>query len=95
VGVFKLYVINNLKYKYFVYKINMRKRSAGSILISNLDAELKEMILNLDVKKETLKRFDEEEDKERVAQLVDLRDIYTKTETELYKTLNLMVANKQ
>jgi hypothetical protein len=73
----------------------MRRRSVGSILISNLDSELKERILNLDIKKDRLKKFDEEEDKERISQLVDLRDIYTKTETELYRTLNLMVGNGQ
>ncbi len=35
------------------------------------------------------------ESKERVSQMVDLRDLNPKTETELYKTLNLMMSNKQ
>jgi hypothetical protein len=73
----------------------MRKRSVGSILINNLDSELKERILNLNIKKEVLRKFDEEEEKERTSQLFDLRDIYTKTETEVYRTLNFMVMNKQ
>ncbi len=72
-----------------------QRRSLGSLLIANLDPQLKERILNLKVDKHLLKKFDEEESKERVSQMIDLRDLNPKTETELYKTLNLMMSNKQ
>jgi hypothetical protein len=72
-----------------------QRRSLGSILISNLDAELKQRILNLKIDKNLLKKFDDEETKEKVSQMIDLRDLNPKTETELYRTLNLMMSNKQ
>ena len=72
-----------------------QRRSLGSLLIANLDPDLKDRILNLKIDKHLLKKFDEEESKERVSQMIDLRDLNPKTETELYKTLNLMMSNKQ
>jgi hypothetical protein len=75
--------------------MSQRRRSSGSILIKNLNADLKERILNLKIDKKLLKKFDEEESKERVSQMIDLRDLNPKTETELYRTLNLMMSNKQ
>lgn len=73
----------------------MKRRSVGSILISNLDPGIKERILNLEISKDILKKFDEEEKKETVAALIDLRDLESRTETDVYNTLNLMVKNKQ
>lgn len=73
----------------------MRRRSAGSILISNLDPELKSRILNLPVEKEVLKKFEEEERREELLSIVDLRDLSSRTETEVYNTLNRMFKNQQ
>lgn len=73
----------------------MRRRSVGSILISNLDPNLKERILNLPIPRESLKKFDEEEKRNFTANLVDLRDLPSKNETEVYNTLNMMYKNKQ
>ncbi len=75
--------------------MSQRRRSLGSVLISNLDPDLKRKILNLKIDKKLLNKFDEEESKERVSQMVDLRDLNPKTETELFRTLNLMMSNKQ
>ena len=72
-----------------------RRRSTISLLVSQLDNRVKEKILNLNVDKEKLKKFDETEGKEIVAQLTDLRDIENKSESEVLKTLNLMFKNKQ
>jgi hypothetical protein len=72
-----------------------RRRSTISLLVSQLDSRVKEKILNLNVDKEKLKKFDETEGKEIVAQLTDLRDIENKSESEVLKTLNLMFKNKQ
>jgi hypothetical protein len=73
----------------------MRKRSAGSIFISNLDPGLKERILNLKINPDVLKKFEEEEKRDNVKVLVDLRDLSSKSETEVYSTLNMMCKNKQ
>ena len=73
----------------------MRRRSAGSILISNLNQDLKDRILNINVSKEVLKKFDEEEKREDILELSDLRDLKTRTETEVYDSLNRMYKNKQ
>ncbi len=73
----------------------MKRLSLGSILISNLNPEFKERILNMNLPKEVLRKFQKQEQKETIAALVDLRDLYSKTETEVYQTLNIMVQNKQ
>lgn len=72
-----------------------RRRSTINLLVSQLDNRIKEKILNLNVDKEKLKKFDETEGKEIVAQLTDLRDLENKSESEVLKTLNLMFKNKQ
>lgn len=73
----------------------MRRRSLGSILISSLDPKIKERILNHIVDSDVIKKFQEEERKENVAALVDLRDLLTKSETEVYDVLNVLCQNKQ
>lgn len=72
-----------------------RRRSTISLLVSQLDSRIKDKILNLNVDKEKLKKFDETEGKEMVAQLTDLRDLENKSESEVLKTLNFMFKNKQ
>lgn len=72
-----------------------RRRSTISLLVSQLDTRIKDKILNLNVDKEKLKKFDETEGKEIVAHLTDLRDLENKSESEILKTLNLMFKNKQ
>jgi hypothetical protein len=71
------------------------RQSIGSYLIANLDSKIKERLLNLPIKKEQLKKFDDQEKREILTALVDLRDLSTKTETEVYDTLNRMYKNKQ
>jgi hypothetical protein len=73
----------------------MRRRSAGSILIGNLDPNLKERILNIQLSNQVLKKFEEEEKIEEVSCIMDLRELSTKTESEVYNTLNRMFKNKQ
>ena len=72
-----------------------RRRSLGSILVTNLDSKLKERLLNMPVHRDKLKKFDEDEKREILSALSDLRDLSTKTETEVYNTLNRMYKNKQ
>jgi len=72
-----------------------RRRSTVSLLVSQLDNRIKDKILNMNVDKERLKKFDEIEKKEVVAELTDLRDLDNKSENEVLKTLNLMFKNKQ
>lgn len=73
----------------------MKRRSLGSILISNLNSDIKDRILNTKIPKENLDKFEEEEKREKVSHLNDLRDLENKNETEVYNTLNRMVKNKQ
>ena len=72
----------------------MKRRSIGSI-INNLNPEIKERILSTKISKETLDKFDEEEKREKVAHLTDLRELTSKNETEVYNTLNRMFKNNQ
>ena len=69
--------------------------SICSLLLSNLDQNIKDRILNLKVAKESLSKFREKEKKETVRQLTDLRDIKSKSEGEVYDILNTMVKNNQ
>jgi len=73
----------------------MKRRSIGSILVNNLDPGIKERILNLQICNKVLKKFDEEEKMEEVAYITDLRDLKTKTDTEVYNTINRMFKNNQ
>jgi len=72
-----------------------RRRSTVSLLVSQLDTRIIDKILNSNIDKDKLKRFDETEHKEIVAELTDLRDLENKSESEVLKTLNLMFKNKQ
>lgn len=72
-----------------------RKRSTICLLVSQLDSRIIDKILNLNVDKEKLKKFDETEGKEIIANLTDLRDLENKSESEILKTLNYMFKNKQ
>lgn len=73
----------------------LKRRSTGSIYISNLDPKIKERILNLQISNEELKKFDKEEKKESVINLNDLRELPTHTENEVYSTLNALYQNSQ
>lgn len=74
----------------------MKKRmSICSLLISNIDQNIKDRILNSKIGKESLSKFREKEKKETVRQLTDLRDIKSKSEGEVYDILNTMVKNDQ
>lgn len=73
----------------------MRRRSNGSIFISNLDPNLKERILNYPVSRAKLAKFENEEKKENAKYLIDLRDLVSKSEREVYNTLNFLHKNNQ
>jgi hypothetical protein len=73
----------------------MKRRSTIGSIIHNLHPDIKERILNTKIKKETLEKFDEEEKREKVAHLSDLRELTSKNETEVYNTLNRMFKNNQ
>ena len=73
----------------------MRKRSTGSIIINNLNPDIKERILNTKIPQKNLDKFEEQEKQEKVSNLTDLRDLRVKNETEVYNTLNRMFKNNQ
>jgi hypothetical protein len=73
----------------------LKRRSTGSIYISNLDPKIKERILNLQISNEELKKFDKEEKKESVINLTDLRELPSHTENEVYTTLNALYQTSQ
>ena len=72
-----------------------KKQSVCSTLISNIDPKIKHRILGRLISKENLKKFMDKEKKESVKNLVDLRDIKSKSENEVYEILNTMVKNLQ
>ncbi len=72
-----------------------RRRSNGSLFLASLDPKIKERILNTKIEKHVLKKFEEEEKTEEVSYISDLRDLKTKSEREVYETLNRMFKNRQ
>ena len=72
-----------------------RKSTNINLLVSRLDSRIKDKILNYNIDPEKLKKFDETEKKETISELYDLKDLKNKTESEIYKALNLMFKNKQ
>lgn len=73
----------------------VRRRSSLSLLVSHLDPRIREKILNMNIDQDKLKKFDEEETKEILLNLTDLRNLPKKSESVLYRTLNSMFKNKQ
>lgn len=76
-------------------QVSTKKKPSGSAFISSLDPKLKERILEMEIDRELLNKFDEQEKMVDVATLSDLRDLSCKTETEVYNTLNRMFKNNQ
>ena len=60
-----------------------------------LDPNFLERILNKKISNKELKKFNEKEHREKIAELIDLKDLKTKSEAEIYKVLNSMFLNKQ
>ena len=74
----------------------MQKRaSLATSLIQQFDKSLKDRILGMNVSKEALNKFREQEKKVTVKALTDLLDIKSKSESEVYEILNTMVKNLQ
>ena len=74
----------------------MKKRqSLATSLIQKFDKSLKDRILGVNVSKEALNKFREQEKKDSVKALTDLLDIKSKSESEVYEILNTMVKNCQ
>lgn len=70
-------------------------KSITSGLISNLDQITKDRILQTLISKASLSKFREREKQDNVRALIDLRDIHSKSESEVYDILNTMVKNSQ
>jgi hypothetical protein len=73
----------------------LKRKNSLSLMVSKLDTRLIDKFLNLNISKEDLKKFDEMEKKEMIAELVDLKHLRNQTESEIYKTLDLMFSNNQ
>ena len=72
-----------------------KMKALGSIYISNLDPKIKERILDLNIDREKLKKFEELEKFEKVSSLGDLKDVINHTETEVLLTLNSLYNSSQ
>ena len=72
-----------------------KRQSLCSSLISNFNQDLRERILNTNISQKALNKFREKEKKNTVKALTDLLDLRTKSESEVYETLNTMVKNNQ
>jgi len=64
-------------------------------MVSQLDARLTEKFLNLNISKEDLRKFDEQEKREIIAELTDLRNLKNQSESEIYKVFDFMFSNNQ
>jgi phage-related protein len=64
-------------------------------MVSQLDTRLIEKFLNLNISKEDLRKFDEQEKREIIAELTDLRNLRNQSESEIYKVFDLMFSNNQ
>jgi hypothetical protein len=71
-----------------------RKNSIG-LMVSKLDTKLIDKFLNLQIKKSDLDKFDEMEKREMLKELTDLKFLKNTTESEIYKSLDLLLRNEQ
>ena len=69
--------------------------SLATSLIKKFDKNLKDRIIGANISKEALNKFREKEKKESVRILTDLRDLKSKSESQVYEVLNTMVKNSQ
>ena len=72
-----------------------KKVNLATSIIEKFEKRLKDRIVGMNVSKEALNKFREEEKKESVKALTDLLDIRSKSESEVYEILNTMVKNLQ
>ena len=73
----------------------MKRMSLATSLIKKFDKNLKDRIIGANISKEALNKFREKEKKESVRILTDLRDLKSKSESQVYEVLNTMVKNSQ
>jgi len=73
----------------------MKKKNSLSLMVSKLDTRIIEKFLNLNISKEDLKKFEEQEKREMIGQLTDLKNLKNQSESEIYKTLDCMFSNNQ
>jgi hypothetical protein len=73
----------------------MKNNKKQSIVNNMLDPNFLERILNSKIPNQVLKKFNEKEHREEIGELIDLKDLKTKSEAEIYKALNSMLLNKQ
>ncbi len=73
----------------------LKRKNSLSLMVSKLDTRLIDKFLNLNISKEDLKKFDEQEKREIVAELTDLKNLRNQSESEIYKTLDCMFSNNQ
>lgn len=73
----------------------LRKKNSLSLMVSKLDTRLIDKFLSLNISKEDLKKFDELENKEMIAELIDIKNLKNHSESEVYKALDCMFGNNQ
>jgi len=64
-------------------------------MVAKLDTRLIDKFLSLNISKEDLKKFDEQEKREMIAEMTDLKNLRNQSESEIYKTLDCMFSNNQ
>ena len=77
--------------------MSFRLRSTNSLglMVSKLDTKVIDKFLNLQIKKSDLDKFDEKEKREMLQHLTDLKYLKNNSESEIYKSLDLMLSNEQ
>ncbi len=73
----------------------LKRKNSLSLMVAKLDTRLIDKFLSLNISKEDLKKFDEQEKREMIAEMTDLKNLRNQSESEIYKTLDCMFSNNQ
>ena len=75
--------------------MSFRRKNSLGLMVSKLDTKVIDKFLNLQIRKSDLDKFDEMEKREMLQELTDLKYLQNTTESEIYKSLDLMLSNEQ
>lgn len=73
----------------------LRRKSSLGMMVSKLDTKVIDKFLNLQIKKSDLDKFDESEKKEMLQEINDLKHLKNTCESEIYKSLDLLLSMEQ
>ena len=75
--------------------MSLKRTNSLGLMVSKLDTKVIDKFLNLQISKSDLDKFDEMEKREMLLEITDLKNLKNTTESEIYKSLDLMLNNEQ